>query len=335
MKVYFFEAGEVDKEKVSKALNKHEVIYIDEPLTKKNVSLAKDADILSVFIYSKIDKKILSKLPNLKLITTQSTGFDHIDLKECRKRKIPVCNVPSYGENTVAEHTFALILDLSRNIHKAIKRISEDNFSIKGLQGFDLKGKTIGVIGAGNIGQHVIRIAKGFEMNVLAYEPKRNSSIAKKLGFKYVTLENLLKKSDIITLHVPLVKETKNLINARTLKLMKPNSILINTSRGGVVNTKSLLSAIESGKIGGAGLDVLEGEKTIKEEKELLHKTGTEHTKKLKSLIDSYMILHNEKVIFTPHIAFYSKEALERIMDTNIENIKSFVKGKPKNNLIK
>ena len=331
MKIYFFESKEVDQKKVEKYLKGNELVFIEEPLSVKNISIAKDAEVIAIFIYSKINKQILSKLPKLKFITTQSTGYDHIDLKECKKRKIVVSNVPTYGENTVAEHTFALILDLSRNIHKAVRRISEDNFSIGGLEGFDLKGKTIGVIGAGNIGQHVIRIANGFEMKVLVYEPKRSLSLAKKLKFKYTTLENLLKNSDIVTLHVPLVSGTKNMINRKTLKLMKPNSILINTSRGGVVNTKDLLSALDSNKIHGAGLDVIQGEKTIKEEKELLHKTGKEHTKKLKEVIDAYMILHNEKVIFTPHIAFYSKEALERIMDTTIENVNSFIKGKPIN----
>ena len=331
MRICFFESGEVDKEKVLKVLKRHGVEFFDEPISKKNFSLAKEADVISTFIYSKIDKSLLDKLPNLKFISTQSTGFDHIDLKECKKRKIIVSNVPTYGENTVAEHTFGLILDLSRNIHKAFMRTSRDDLTISGLEGFDLKGKTLGVIGTGNIGKHVIRIANGFEMNVLAYDHKRKHSLKKRLNFKYVNLKALLKKSDIITLHVPLNSKTKYLINKKNLKLVKPNCILINTSRGEIVNTKDLLNSLDSGKILGAGLDVIEGEKTIKEEKELLHKTGKEHTKKLKKIIDSYMILHNEKVIFTPHIAFYSKEALERIMNTTVQNILSFVKNHPEN----
>ena len=331
MKISFFESTPEEEKEARKLFKKHKLNFIHEPLSMKNVSTAKDSEVIAIFIYSKIEKKILDKLPNLRFIATQSTGYDHIDLKECKKRKIFVSNVPTYGENTVAEHTFGLILDLSRNIHKAIRRISEDDFSIEGLEGFDLKGKTIGVIGTGNIGEHVIRIANGFEMNVLAYDHRRKNSLKRKLNFKYVNLKSLLKKSDIVTLHVPLLPGTKNMINKKTLKLMKPNSLLINTSRGGVVNTKDLLSALDSDKIGGAGLDVIEGEKTIKEEKELLHKTGKEHTKKLKEVIDAYMILHNEKVVFTPHIAFYSKEALMRIFCTTMDNIKDFIKGKPEN----
>lgn len=331
MKISFFESTPEEEKKIGGLFKKHELNFIQEPLSMKNASLAKDSEIIGIFIYSKIDKKVLDELPNLKMIATQSTGYDHINLKECKKRNIIVSNVPTYGENTVAEHAFALILDLSRNIHKAFLKIQRDDLTLKGLEGFDLKGKTIGVIGVGNIGAHVIRIANGFEMKILAYDKHRDKKLKKKINFNYTSLSKLLKKSDIITLHLPLNPKTKHIINKKTIRLMKSNCIIINTSRGDLIKTNDLLQALDSGKILGAGLDVLEGEKIIKEEKELLHNTGKEHTEKLKKAIDSYMILHNEKVIFTPHIAFYSHEALMRIFYTTIENIKNFILGKPQN----
>lgn len=331
MKISFFEVSELEKNEILPKLKKNKINFFKETLTVKNVKSVKDSEIISIFVYSVITKEILNFLPKLKLIVTRSTGFDHIDLNECKKRGISVCNVPTYGENTVAEHTFALILDLSRNIHKSFMKILNDDLSSQGLKGFDLKGKTLGVVGTGNIGSHVVRIGKGFEMNVLAFDPKKNTKLAKELKFKYVSLENLLKNSDIVTLHVPLNSKTKHLINKKTINLMKNNSILINTSRGEIVDTDSLLLALEKNKLAGAGLDVIEGEKIIKEEKELLHISEKEQSRNLKQVIESYMILHNEKVIFTPHIAFYSSEALERILSTTIENIINFIKKKPKN----
>ena len=202
-KIAFFELEPWEKEYFIKNLGSYELQFIDDHLNENNVNLIKDADAIGVFIYSVVNKKILNNLPNLKLITTLSTGFDHIDIKECKKRKITICNVPHYGENTVAEHTFALILNLTRMIHKAYNRTIRGDFTLDGLRGIDLQGKTLGVIGAGSIGQHVIRIAKGFEMNVIAFDNFKNLKLAKRLGFKYVSFDNLLKNSDIITLHVP------------------------------------------------------------------------------------------------------------------------------------
>ena len=278
-----------------------------------------------------INKEILQKLPKLKLITIRSTGFDHIDLKECKKRKIVVCNVPYYGENTVAEHTFALILSLSRNIHKAYIKTIRHDFSIDDLKGFDLKGKILGVIGAGRIGLHVIRIAKGFGMKVYAYDAYQNKFIAEVLDFKYTSLEELLKKSDIITLHVPYNKSTHHLLNKERIKLIKKGAIIINTSRGAVIDTEALIEAIDKKIISGAGLDVLEGEELIKEEKQLLYdknKLGI-----LGNLVKDHILLSRENVVFTPHIGFYSQEALERILDTTVQNIFTFLSKKPQNTI--
>ena len=187
--------------------------------------------------------------------------------------------------------------------------------------------KTIGVIGAGKIGLHVIRIAKGFGMNVLAYDKYPNHFLAETMGFKYADLNVVLKKSDIISLHVPYTKQTHHLINSKTINLMKKGVIIINTSRGGVIDTKALLKGLDSKKIGGAGLDVIEGEKLIKEEKQFLHQKKCIETKKI--LETDHKLLSKDNVVFTPHIAFFSQEALERILDTTVDCILKFIDKKP------
>ena len=332
-KIAFFELEPWEKKYFSKKLKNCKITFIDGHLNENNVNEVKNADAIGVFIYSVVDKKILEKLPNLKLIVTLSTGFEHIDLKECNKRKIIVCNVPHYGENTVAEHTFALILNLTRMIHKAYERTIKGDFSIEGLRGIDLQRKTLGVVGTGSIGQHVARIAKGFEMKVIAFDRFKNLKLAKKLGFRYVNFDKLLKNSDIITLHVPYSKETHHLVGKKEISKMKKGVFIINTARGGIIETSALLEGIRFGKIGGAGLDVLEGECFIKEEKQILSKHFLKECD-LKTVLQDHLLLRQPNVIITPHNAFNSWEALHRILDTTILNINSFLKKKPVNVLI-
>ncbi len=335
MKIAFFEAEEWEKEYVRKRLGKRNsrILFFSGVLDEKSAELAKDADIVSVFIYSKIDKKVLNRLPKLKAIATRSTGFDHIDLKECRKKKVLVSNVPSYGENTVAEHTFALILALSRKIHKSYERTIRGNFSLEGLRGFDLKGKTLGIIGLGNIGKHVARIAKGFEMNIIAYDINKDKSLEKKLGIKYSPLQNLLKNSDIITLHCPYNKSTRHLINSKNIKTMKKGAYIVNTARGGLIETKSLVNALAKGHLKGAALDVLEEESLIKEEIQLLSKNFPK--KHLQNLLENHLLLTFDNVIITPHNAFNSEEAIQRILDITIENISCISSNKKCRNLVR
>ena len=329
MRVAFFEMKNWEKNYFKKKLKGHMLKFFAETLNLGNVNAIKDFDAVSVFVYSKVDAQIVAALPNLKLVATRSTGFDHIDLEACREKKIIVSNVPSYGENTVAEHPFALILSLSRNIYKAYTRSLRYDFTIEGLKGFDLKDKTLGVIGAGRIGLHVIRIAKGFGMNVLAYDVNQNNLLSEVLGFEYVSLEELLSKSDVITLHVPYNNFTHHLINKDRVKLMKKGAILINTSRGAVVDTEALIEALNKGILAGAGLDVLEGEELIKEEKQLLY--DQKKLEVLSNLVKGHILLSKENVVFTPHIAFYSQEALERILEITVQNILTFSSGNPKN----
>ncbi|UCC94650.1 MAG: hydroxyacid dehydrogenase [Candidatus Omnitrophota bacterium] len=293
----------------------------------------KDTTILSTFINSKVTKDIIDSLPGLKFITTRSTGFDHIDIDYARSKNILVSNVPTYGENTVAEHTFALILSIARNLKKAHSKASQGDFSIKDLMGCDLKGKTIGVVGTGHIGLRVVKMAVGFGMNVLAFDPMQNRFLAEVLGFKYVDFETILKESDIITLHAPLNKKTHHMINEDTIRLIKRGAVLINTARGGLVDTIALTKALDEKILSGAGLDVLEGEDIILEEKQLLmrRKKDLYNPQKLQLTLRNCLLLQRENVIFTPHIGFYSKEALQRILDTTIHNITNFIGGNPIN----
>ncbi len=330
MKIAFFEIEEHEKDYLKNQLKDAEASFFAEKLDSKNVNAAKDCQIISVFIDSQITKEVLDVLPNVKMIATRSTGFDHIDLQACAKNNVVVCNVPHYGDNSVAEHAFALILSLSRKIPQSIQRVKSGNFSFEGLVGFDLKRKTIGIVGLGNIGQHMARIARGFEMNVLAYDVREDKKLAKKLGFTYVSFEDLLKNSDIITLHIPYNKSTHHLINSSNIHLIKKGAYVINTSRGGIIETDALFKALNSGIILGAGLDVLEEENFIKEEENLLSK---EFLKKfdLKTVLEDHILMEKENVLITPHNAFNTKEALERILETTVLNIKSFVKNKPIN----
>lgn len=330
MKIAFLELHDWEEEYLRGRLDHaHELVAFREVLEDEQFASLADAEIISPFIYSKLTAKRLAKLPKLKMVATRSTGFDHIDVAECTKRGITVCNVPFYGENTVAEHTFALILALSRKVHEAFVRVRAGNFSLDGLRGFDLKGKTIGVVGAGRIGLHVIRIARGFGMKVLAFDVKRDSFWAEVLGFEYAELNEVLGQSDIITLHAPYNRHTHHLINRENIHQIKRGAVLINTARGGLVNTEALLQALDEGILAGAGLDVLEGEESIYEESALLG--DAVNPEKLRVAIQNHVVLKKPNVVFTPHNAFNSQEALERILDTTAENIAAFVTGAPKN----
>ena len=330
MKIAFFETEAWEKEYINRQLGGFEVSFFDQPILAQNLGQIKDVQIVSAFIDSQITKEILDGLPELKMIATRSTGFDHIDMQACNAKNIIVCNVPYYGENTVAEHTFALILDLSRKIYSSIEQVKKEGFSIEGLMGFDLKDKTIGVVGMGHIGQHVARIAKGFEMNVLGYDSRQDKKLAKTLGFTYVSLEDLLKNSDIITLHLPYNEHTHHLINSGNINLIKKGAHLINTARGGIIETDALVRALHDGILAGAGLDVLEEECFIKEERQLLSK-GFPQTCNLKTMLQNHVLMEQKNVIITPHNAFNSKEAVERILQTTVENIQAFIKRKPVN----
>jgi len=289
------------------------------------------AEILSVFVGSQVGASVFDRFPNLKYVATRSTGFDHIDVEEAKKRNIVVSNVPSYGSVTVAEFAFALLLTVSRKIFPAYDQILEQgNFEKKGLRGFDLNGKILGVIGVGKIGQNVIKIANGFGMKVIAFDRTPNEELAKEKDFEYVEFDELLQKSDVITLHLPYNPHTHHILNENNFGKMKEGVVVINTSRGGVIETSALVKALQDGIVAGAGLDVLESEIYMGNELGLLQEENSSDDDVDTVLHNQYLIEHSD-VIITPHNAFNTKEAIERIFDVTVGNIKKFDKGKVEN----
>ena len=329
MKAAFFEVKDWEAKYLAERLPDVECVFETGRLDGVKLEQLTDVDALSVFIYSRVNAQVIERMPKLRLVATRSTGYDHVDVAACRRRGIAVSNVPTYGENTVAEHTFALILMLSRKVHESYARAREGNVELAMLTGFDLQGKTRGVIGAGRIGLHVVRIGRGFGMRVLAYDKRRDPFLAELMSFTYTTLERLLEESDIVTLHCPLTEETKHLIGREDLARMRKGALLINTARGGLVDTDALVEALDNGKLGGVGLDVLEGEELIKEEKQLLYEKGS--VEKLRTALRTRVLLERKDVVFTPHNAFNSREALVRILDTTIENVRAGLGGEPVN----
>ncbi len=331
MKIIFFEIEEWEAEYLRQSLPGHSLLFTKEKLDKDHLPGDGDIDAVSVFTKSKIDAPVMAALPKLKLIATRTTGYDHIDIAEAGKRGITVSSVPSYGENTVAEFAMGLLLCISRKIFKSYDRIRETgSFSLDGLQGFDLKGKTIGVVGTGRIGRHLIKMARGFDMNVIAYDAFPNEASSAELGFRYVAFEELLSSSDVISLHVPDLPSTRHMINMENINHIKRGAILINTARGTIVETSALVKALNDGILGGAGIDVLEEEVPIRDEREFLL-SGRTDDHNLKTILENHLLIDMENVIITPHNAFNTKEALERILGTTSENIVNFVAGAASN----
>ena len=338
MKIAFFEIfNEIikgEQEVLEKFFKNDETLYFKEKLSLKNINLVKDVEIISVFTNSMVNKEIIDLLPNLKFINTSSTGFDHIDVDYCRNKGIKVANVPAYGSITVAEFTFALLLTLSRKIYDAYDHLKEDgDFNIIPLRGFDLRGKTLGV-GTGKIGKNVIKIAKGFGMNVVACNLQIDLDFAKEFDFEYKDFLEVIAQADILTLHVPYSKENHHLINKENISKMKRGIYIINTARGELIDTDALIWGLQEGIIAGAGLDVLEGERQLKEETEILSSNIPQKQRNYKTLLEDHILIDMPNVIVTPHIAYYSKEAEEAIIKTTIENIQGFIKGQ-EINLIK
>ncbi len=278
----------------------------------------KDTNILVVFVFDKVGREILSQLPNLKLVITRSAGYDHIDLDYCREKGIRVAHMPAYSPKSIAEHTFGMILSLTRNIKKAENKEKRlDFWQSDDLMGVDLDELTMGIIGTGRIGTETAKIALGFGMNVLAFDIKENEELVKK-GVKYVSFEELIKSSDVISLHVPYTPKTHHLINKETIEKMKDGVFLINTSRGAVVDTDAVYEAVKNGKIRGLGLDVFEGEDILILKKYI---EGEATDKNLKIL----ELIHMDNVIITPHIAYFTEKALKNIRRCTVEAIKMFL----------
>lgn len=327
-KIFIFETKGWEAEYLKGALAKSgfECSLFEDPLNSGTLPPFNDVDAISVFVGSKVDKEVIDHFPNLKLITTRSTGFDHIDITYAKQKGIVLGYVPYYGENTVAEFAMGLMLTLSRKLYWNIERIKVDRrFSFEGLMGVDLKGKTLGVIGAGHIGQHLIKIAKGFEMNVIAFDRNQKPELAKEMGFEYRTLDELLAQSDFISLHLFYASETHHIINKNNVGKIKKGAYLINTARGPLVETEALVMALKDGTLAGAGLDVLEEEDILKDEMGYWLKfENTAEPSNMETVLYTHVLMDMPNVVITPHNAFNSKEANIRILDTDIENVSGF-----------
>ncbi len=330
MKACIFEVDPWERGFLEMLARQHDVEFFSEKLDEDRAERAADAEVVSTFIYSRLNRDLLERLPRLQLIATRSTGVSHIDIDYCRQRGIKVANVAGYGNVPVAEHVFGLLLTISHNLTPAIERTRRGDFSLQGLRGFDLRGKTLGVIGTGTIGRNVIRIAKGFGMEAVAFDVKRNDEAAEGLGFRYVDMDELLAQADVITLHVPGTEKTKNLLSHDEFATMKEGVVLINTARGSVVDVQALMQALAEGKVAAAGLDVLPEEPVIREEAELL-RTAFRQEYPMDTLLADHILLRLRNVYITPHSAFDTVEARQTILETTIDNIRSFAKGQARN----
>lgn len=322
MNLGIFENNNFFKRGLSDLDSRHRLDLIASAYSPELELEADDYDVIAVTTNSIIDAAALERFPRLKMVMTTSTGYNHIDVEACKARGVLACNIPSWSETAVAEHAFALMLGLARFIPASWQRTRQGQFGLKGLQGFELGGKTLGVIGAGVIGRKVISLGRGFGMRTLAFDAFPNLEAARELGFEFLELDQLLAQADIISLHLPMLPQTKHFINAATIAKMKDGAIIINTCRGQVVETAALVAGLESGKLGGAGLDVLEEVSIV----------GLEGTKDRLDLGETAnRLLARDDVILTPHSAWLTNESRINVFNQAMATIKSFLEGKPIN----
>ena len=342
MKIDFTETEQPEEDFFRAAIAEHQLRFVAGV-----GEVEADSEILSTYITSRIDAAFLDEHPKLKLITTRSAGHDHIEVSECTRRGVIVCELPGSNANTVAEHTFALILALSRRIIEAKEVKKETRFSYERWRGFELENKTLGVIGTGQTGRRVIHLALAFGMNVLAYDPYQQTDVNDNV--RYVSLDELLRASHIISLHTPLTAETFHLLDRNAFAQCRRGALIINTARGAVIDTDALIEALDAGIVGGAGLDVLEEESVMRKDAgkivtdqiiERLHNTPPEQgprmrtpegIEQIETLYRNERLLSQPNVVFTPHVAFNSVEAVERMLMMTVENIRAFLAGNPIN----
>lgn len=329
MKIAFFDTHKFEKtifETVNQTF-KHDIHFFDHRLSKETAVLAQGFSVVCSFVNDKLDQESLHSLKKsgVKLIALRSAGFNHVDLVCAKQLNLPVVRVPEYSPYAVAEHAVALLLTLNRKIHRSYLRVRELNFSLDGLMGMDLHGKTVGVIGVGKIGMVFAKIMRGFGCEVLLNDVAPNEDFAKSISARFVSLDELYGKSHIISLHVPLTTSTRYLINRESLEKMKPGIFLINTGRGGLVNTKDLIQYLKKGHLGGAGLDVYEEEENL---------FFQDHSNEV--LQDDVLarLLTFSNVLITSHQAFLTEEALHNIAFTTLSNISQFEQGKPLTNQV-
>ncbi len=325
MKLAFFSTKPYEKrffEKMNVKYN-HQITFFDAHLNMETISLVKGFEAICVFVNDTLDEPILEKIMenNVTLIVLRSAGFNNVDIKAAHKLGLSVVRVPAYSPYAVAEHSLALIMTLNRKIHKAYNRIRDDNFSLEGLIGFDIHTKTVGIFGTGKIGKTFAKIMSGFSCRLIAFDLFEDKECIA-LGVEYVSYNELFATSDIISLHCPLNHETHHLINKETLSMMKKGVMLINTSRGGLIDTPEIINSLKNGKIGYLGLDVYEEEADIFFE----DLSG-------KVLQDDVLarLLTFQNVIVTSHQAFFTDNAMNKIAETSLDNITKFEQNTPVN----
>ena len=321
MKITFFSTQPYDRESFLKHQtdSRFELVFLEEKLTEHTVSLAKDSEVVCVFVNDTLNKNVIHQLSqlNVQLIALRCAGFNHVDLKATQAYDIKVVHVPAYSPHAVAEHALAMIMTLNRKTHKAYNRIREQNFSLNGLLGFDLYKKTVGVIGTGHIGEVFCRILHGLGCNILACDPIKKSAV-EVMGIPYVSMNELFAQCDILSLHCPLNETTRYLINNTTIAQMKTGVMLINTSRGGLIDSKAIITGLKSGKIGYLGIDVYEQEADLffrNLSEQILHD----------DIIARLMTFPN--VLITAHQGFFTQEALDQIALTTLDSIKQWEHG--------
>ncbi len=322
MKIAIFSAKKYDREFLSAAnASRHELRFFEPHLNEETAGLAVGFEAVCVFVNDQVNAAVIATLRSsgVRLIALRCAGYNNVDLKAAAKLGVTVVRVPGYSPYAVAEHTLGLMLALNRKLHRAYNRVREGNFALDGLLGFDMHGKTIGIIGTGKIGTVVAKVLSGFGCPTLAFDPVPNDE-CRSLGVRYTTLDDLLAQSDIITLHCPLTPENKHMIDWRALEKMRTGVMLVNTSRGALLDTVAVIEALKSGKIGYLGLDVYE------EEEEIFFEDRS-------GLIipdDVFArLLMFPNVIVTGHQAFFTREALLNIATTTIDNITRFENGQP------
>jgi D-lactate dehydrogenase len=327
MRIAIFDSKRYDRAALNQA-NKdfsHKLEFFEDRLNRTTVPLAAGFDAVCPFVNDRVDAATIEELARLgvKLITLRSAGFNSVDVNAAAKHGIKVMRVPAYSPEGVAEHVFALLLTLVRRTHRAYTRVRDGNFSLDGLVGFNLHGRTFGVVGAGKIGIATLRIAKGFGMKLIAYDRTPNNPYVTELGGENVSLEELMARADIISLHTPLTPETHHMINAEALFSMKRGAVIINTSRGGLIDTEALLVALKSGQVGGVGLDVYEREEGVFFEDLSFAALQDDLLARLTTF---------PNVVITSHQGFLTEEALANIAHTVLANATTFERGEALDN---
>lgn len=315
MKLVLFSTQQYDRDFFShhNTAGAFQLEFFEEALTRKSANLAQGADAVCVFVNDKVDATVMEKLAHMgiRVLALRCAGFNNVDLEAAKKFGIRVCRVPAYSPRAVAEHAVAMILTLNRKTHKAYNRVREQNFSLNGLLGFDLHGKTVGVIGTGNIGKAFCNIMKGFGCRVIASDLNKDAEMIAE-GITYMEIPALLQEADIISLHCPLNNQTKYLINADTIGQMKKGVMLINTSRGGLINTNSVIDALKSKHIAYLGIDVYEQEEQLFFRDLSANIIEDDTIQRLTSF---------PNVLVTAHQAFFTREALEQITTTTMDSV--------------